>query len=383
MTAATESARAEIDAIDDQLADLYLRRLRAVSAVSEAKRAAGLPVRDPARERAILARVAGKMGPDLAPDAVLLFNTIFSLSRARQRALLAGDSPLVAAIRDAADRTPAAFPSQAVVACQGTEGAYSQLAAAALFPIPTLLFFNSFKDVFSAVEKGMCRYGILPVENSSAGSVTAVYDQMVRHRFHIVRAVRQRIAHVLLAPPGVDFSEIREITSHAHALAQCSGFLHAHPGIRQTPAANTAVAARALAASGRRDLAVIASRPCADLYNLAVLRDDVSDAATNYTRFICISKDLEIYPDSRKFSIMMSLPHRPGSLGGVLGRFTAIGVNLTKLESRPIPGMDFEFLFTFDFEARPQDPAVLRLLAELAADPEIERFTFLGAYAET
>ena len=379
----TAEIRAEIDSIDDQIADLYLRRLRAVSSIVESKQVGGKPVHDPAREREILARVAAKMGPGLAPDAVLLFNTLFSLSRARQRSLIVGESPLVRSVRDAIARTPADFPAQATVACQGTEGAYSQLAAAALFPIPTLLFFNTFEDVFSAVEKGMCRYGVLPVENSSAGSVTAVYDQMVRHRFHIVRAVRQRIAHVMLAPPGVAFSDIREVTSHAHALAQCSDFLHAHPAIRQTPTSNTAVAARALAASGRRDLAVIASRPCADLYGLSVLRDDVSNAQVNYTRFICISKDLEIYPDSRKFSIMMSLPHRPGSLGGILGRFTAIGVNLTKLESRPIPGMDFEFLFTFDFEARPDDAGVLKLLAELAADPEIERFTFLGAYAES
>ena len=229
----------------------------------------------------------------------------------------------------------------------------------------------------------MCRYGILPVENSSAGSVTAVYDQMVRHRFHIVRAIRQRIDHVLLALPGVAFSDVREVTSHAHALAQCSDFLHAHPAIRQTPAINTAVAARTLAASGRRDLAVIASRPCADLYGLSVVHEDISNSRSNYTRFLCISKDLEIYPDSRKFSLMMSLPHRPGALASILDRFTAIGVNLTKLESRPIPGMDFEFRFTFDFEARPGDERVLGLLAELSSDPEIEHFTFLGAYAES
>ena len=228
----------------------------------------------------------------------------------------------------------------------------------------------------------MCRYGILPIENSSAGSVTAVYDQMVRHNFRIVRAVRQRIAHVLLAPKGVKFEEIREVTSHAHALAQCSEFLHANRKIRQTPAANTAVAARQLVSSGRRDLAVIASRPCADIYGLDIVRDDVANAQVNYTRFICISKDLEIYPDSRKFSIMMSLPHRPGSLSTILAKFASIDVNLTKLESRPIPGMDFEFLFTFDFEAPPTDTAVLALLSELSQDPGIEHFTFLGAYAE-
>ena len=378
----TEQIRAEIDAIDDQIVDLYLRRLQASDEIAEVKKNAGTAIFNPAREREILTRVAQKVGPEKAGDAAILFSTLFSISRARQRGLICGEGRLGEEIRDAAERTPADFPMQATVACQGSEGAYSQLAASSLFKIPTILFFNTFEDVFSAVEKGMCRYGILPIENSSAGSVTAVYDMMVRHNFRIVRAVRQRIAHVLLAPRGVKFEEIREVTSHAHALAQCSEFLHANRQIRQTPAANTAVAARQLASSGRRDLAVIASRPCANIYGLDIVRDDVANAQVNYTRFICISKELEIYPDSRKFSIMMSLPHRPGSLSTILANFASIDVNLTKLESRPIPGMDFEFLFTFDFEARPQDPAVLKLLAELSTDPEIEHFTFLGAYAE-
>ena len=377
-----ESIRAEIDAIDDQIVDLYLRRLKASDEIAEVKKTAGTAIFNPAREREILTRVAQKVGPELEGDAALLFTTLFSISRARQRGLIGGEGAIGGAIRKAVAETPATFPSQAIVACQGTEGAYSQIAASALFKIPTILFFNTFEDVFSAVEKGMCRYGILPIENSSAGSVTAVYDQMVRHNFRIVRAVRQRIAHVLLAPRGVKFEEIREVTSHAHALAQCSEFLHANRQIHQTPAANTAVAARQLASSGRRDLAVIASRPCADIYGLDIVRDNVANTQVNYTRFICISKELEIYPDSRKFSIMMSLPHRPGALSTILAKFASIDVNLTKLESRPIPGMDFEFLFTFDFEARPQDPAVLKLLAELASDPEIEHFTFLGAYAE-
>ena len=153
-----------------------------------------------------------------------------------------------------------------------------------------------------------------------------------------------------------------------------------HPKWTLSPAANTAVAARTLASRGGTDGAVIASRQCADLYGLDVIAEDISDVSTNFTRFICISKNLEIYPGSRKFSIMMTLPHRPGALYGVMSKFAAINVNLTKLESRPIPGMDFEFRFTFEFEASPSDPGVLGLISELSLDPEIERFTFLGAY---
>lgn len=374
--------RSEIDAIDDALVDLYARRVKAVAEVAETKRGTGTPIYNPERERQIVARLAERVGADLAGDVAWLYDTIFTASRARQRAILADEGRIGAEVRAAAAKTPASFPEMATVACQGADGAYSQQALSSLFKIPTILFFNSFEDVFSAVEKGMCKYGILPVENSLAGSVTAVYDLMVRHNFRIVRAFRQKIAHVLLAPEGVKLGDIREVTSHSQALSQCSEFLQAHKGIRQTSCSNTAVAARAVAQSGRRDLAVIASRACAELYGLSVVMENVSNTRHNFTRFICISKDLEIYPDSRKISIMMSLPHRPGSLSNILSRFASVGVNLTKLESRPVPGMDFEFMFTFDFEANPLDPGVMRLLAELSSDPEIESFTFLGAYAE-
>ena len=127
---------------------------------------------------------------------------------------------------------------------------------------------------------------------------------------------------------------------------------------------------------------MIASRECAELYGLDVLREDISNTASNYTRFICISKRAEIYPDADKFSVMMSLNHRPGALTDVLGKFAAAGVNLTKLESRPVPGSDFEFRFIFDFEASPRDPRVLKMLSGFSIDPEIEHFTFIGSYAE-
>ena len=272
--------------------------------------------------------------------------------------------------------------NRAVVACCGTEGSYAQQATSLMFPLPTIAYFNSFEKVFEAVEQGMCPYGILPIENSAAGSVAAVYDLMLKHKFHIVRALRLKIDHVLLAPPGVKLEDVREVTSHPHALAQCKNFFKAHPEIAQVAGINTAVAAKEVSTSGRKDLAVIASRACAELYGLSVVAEGIQDAAYNYTRFICISKDLEIYPDANKFSIMLSLPHRPGSLNAIISKFASIDVNLTKLESRPIPGMDFEFRFTFDFEAPPTDPGVLSLLSELSRDPEIEHFDFLGAYAE-
>ena len=245
------SIREEIDSIDRELARLFQRRLEIVGQVAASKLERVAPVSDPARERDILSRVTAAVGPEYENGARLFFSTLFGISKARQRTMLAGESPLVDRIRAAASKGTR-FPNRAVVACAGTEGSYAQEATSLMFPLPTILYFNGFEPVFEAVEQGLCPYGILPIENSAAGSVSAVYDLMVRHRFHIVRALRLKVDHVLLAARGVKLEDVREIVSHPHALAQCSAFLKAHPGVKATPGVNTAVAAKELANSGRR-----------------------------------------------------------------------------------------------------------------------------------
>ena len=374
--------RKEIDVLDEEMAKLFVRRMACADRVAEAKRGTGKAVTDPGREREILGKVAERVGPELESEGRLLFSTLMSVSRGRQRAQLADDGKFAKAIADAMSATSALFPSKAGVACPGAEGGYSQQAAVAFVQFPSILYFRDFESVFAAVEQGMCAYGVLPIENSTAGSVTQVYDLMAKHDFRIARALKLRIRHVLLAPKGVKLADVKEVASHPHALAQCGEFLKAHKAIKAVPASNTASAAADLAKSGRTDAAVIASRECAELYGLDILKDDISDTPSNFTRFICISRKTEIYPDANKFSLMMSLAHRPGALADILVRFAAVGVNLTKLESRPVPGSDFEFRFIFDFEASPHDTRVVRLLSSLASDPEVEHFTFLGAYAE-
>lgn len=374
--------RKEIDAVDEEMTKLFVRRMACADQVAAAKRGTGKPVLDPGREREILAKVAERVGPALESEGKLLFSTLLSVSRGRQRAQLADDGMFAKAMAEAMSATPAIFPSKANVACPGAEGGYSQQAAVAFVKFPSLFYFRDFESVFTAVEEGMCEYGVLPIENSTAGSVTQVYDLMAKHDFKIAKALKLRIRHVLLAPKGVELADVKEIASHPQAIAQCAEFLKAHQGVRTVPASNTAAAAAELAKSGRKDAAVIASRECAELYGLDILADDISDTTSNFTRFICISRKTEIYPDANKFSLMMSLSHRPGSLADILIRFGAVGVNLTKLESRPVPGSDFEFRFIFDFEASPHDVRVVKLLSSLASDPEVEHFTFLGAYAE-
>jgi chorismate mutase/prephenate dehydratase len=375
-----QDIRGQLDQIDDQLIGLFARRMRLVSDVAAYKKENGLPILDSGRERQIINRVSLAAGEDLEHYAKLLYQTLFSVSRAYQARQLLPKSTLMSELERAAENVRPRMPERVTVACQGTEGAYSQKITDRMFEFADILYMNTFNDVFNAVEKGMCPFGVLPIENSTAGSVTQVYDLMEKHRFHIVKAARQRIDHRLLALPGVQIEDIREVVSHEQALRQCGAFLAAHPKIKVTAMENTAKAAAFAAASGRRDLAAIASQECAQLYGLETLSDAITDTGNNATRFICIAKDLQVYAGANKISLMLSAAHRPGSLYRLLSHISVMGVNLTKLESRPIPGKNFEFRFFFDIEASILDPAIRALMEQLKQDSD--QFVFLGNYEE-
>lgn len=374
-----QDLRAEIDRIDEELTDLFCRRMNISAEVAAYKKERGIHVLDRTREREILARVGKQAGEPFELYARTLYSVLFDLSRSYQNKFFHGENELAADIRRAAEIN-APFPRKGVIACQGVEGSYSQMACDKLFSMPEVMYFRSFEGVFQAVEQGLCEFGVLPIENSSNGSVDRVYDLMQRYRFHIVRSIRMHIDHKLLAKPGVDFSEIREIISHEQALGQCSEFLSRNPQIKVVVCENTAAAAKLVARSDRRDIAALSSQSCAQLYGLETLAEHVQNSENNYTRFICIAKDLAIYPGADRISLMLSVEHTPGSLYRLIARFAALGLNLTKLESRPIVGRDFEFLFYFDLEASVWSEDVIRLIAECAA--QNATFVFLGSYGE-
>lgn len=375
-----QKLREEINQIDTQLVELFIKRMDTAANIAKYKLENQLPVFDSRRERDVLNRIAELAGEKMEPYTNRLFNTLFDLSRAYQNQLIPHNSQLAQEIQAAACEVTQPFPSKAKVACQGTEGSYSQEAGDKLFSLPRLMFFNDFEAVFQSVEKGLCEYGILPVENSLAGTVIPVYDLMEKYKFYIVRSIRLRINHTLLAKKGVALGDIQEIVSHEQAIRQCSEYLKAHPHIKVTYFSNTAAAAKYVADSGRTDLAAISSEACAKLYDLTVLSDHIQNRDNNYTRFICIAKTLQIYPGANKISLMLALPHKPGSLYTLLAKFSALGLNLTKLESRPMTGKDFEFLFYFDFEASAYSPETVNLLSEL--DSSLDKFIFLGSYSE-
>lgn len=372
--------RQKIDALDDQITRLFVERMQTVGEVAAAKQATGKAIRDRARERSVVNRVTAQAGDEYAPYVKDLYKLIFELSCGYQSSLAGYRSSLGERLNGAcAQYLGKKLPNRALVACQGTEGAYAQQACEKLFEYPDILYFDSFDGVFNAVERGMCEYGVLPIENSTAGSVTQVYDLMEKHSFHIVGARKLRIDHCLMRKVGAS-GPIREIVSHEQALRQCSEYLQAHPECRAVAMENTAVAAEFAASTERDDVAVIASKACAGLYNLEIVDESVSNAQSNYTRFICISRDLEVYPGARKISITCSLPHEAGTLNAIISRLAIAGINLCKLESRPIPGREFEFRFFFDLEADLHDAEVVKLICELEA--RTERFVFLGAYEE-
>lgn len=373
--------REQINEIDREMLDLFLRRMQVSSNVAEYKRKNGLPVLDAARERELLANIAGQAGEDLDEYAIVLYSTILSLSRSFQHKKLSPDSKYGAIIENARETTAKLFPEKARVACQGVEGAYSQIAASKMFKIPSILYFSSFDGVFAAIESGMCEYGVLPIENSTAGSVKRVYDLMVDHNLYVVRSMRVKIDHNLLAKPGTKLSDIKEIFSHEQAIDQSAAFLRTFKDVKVTVCPNTAVAARMVAESDRTDVAALSSRDCAELYGLESLANSVQDKSNNYTRFICVAKNPQIYPGADRTSIMLVTPHKPGALYNVLARINALGLNLLKLESRPLPEREFEFMFYFDIEGSAYSPELLELISELESDSE--EFKYLGTYAES
>lgn len=372
--------RNRINEIDDQMIALFVERMKIAADVAGAKAEKNLPVLDQRREQAVLERVMDKAGEEFELYANKLYQTMFDISKSYQSGILTKDTALSLQIKEAISQPKMEFPRKAIVACQGVEGSYAAKACSRLFMLPSTMYFQNFESVFNAVESGLCQYGVLPIENSSAGSVTEVYDLMVKHKFYIVKSLKLHIAHSLMAKQGVKLEDVKEVISHQQALSQCSEFLDALPDVKVTVFENTAAAAKYVAESDRTDIAALCSPDCAKLYGLQVLKEDVQNNGNNYTRFICIAKNMEIYAGSNKISLLLALDHRPGSLHEMIGKLSCRGLNLCKLESRPIPGKDFEFRFYFDMDASVFSSEVLLVLKEM--EQAAEKFSFLGCYSE-
>ncbi len=366
--------RSEIDAIDRELAALFLRRMGVTEKVGEYKLRQGLAVLDPQRERQVIAAKTALTGdPAAKADLADLYQSIMAISRRQQRKLVKeeGADPALERWQRALDarREPVAAPR---VAYQGEPGCYSDEATAGFFgegvQARGLPWFD---DVFAALDAGEVDYAMLPIENSSTGSIRQVYDLLGRYDFSLVGEWQVKVEHCLAALPGVALEDIETVYSHEQGLMQCDKFLSGHRNWKQVPVLDTAGSAKQVSETADRHGAAICSVRAARLYGLNVLQERINHNAANVTRFVVVSPKLELREGRDKIAALFSLPHQTGSLHEILSVFAVQGFNLTKIESRPIPGRDWEYLFFLEFTGDILSPGmegVLRELSQLSAD---------------
>lgn len=369
--------RNEIDKLDDELIPLLLKRMDISRQVAEYKVQNGIPVLNEQRELEILEDVASKCG-EQGEVIKTVFSAIMDASRALQHKIIGGGEELRNLISNAKSEKNLTANGEPI-ACQGVQGAYSGEAAKALFPDSPIDFHKQFEDVFEAVNQNKARFGIIPVENSTAGSVHESYDLIMKYKFFIVGAYDLKVDHCLCAKPGVKFEDIENVYSHTQALSQCNIFLKNFDFTGIT-FSNTAAAAKFVSESEKNNIAAICSESAAKKYGLKIIRKGIQNVTNNTTRFIVISKELVIDEHAEKISLIFSAPHRTGSLYRVLGRFSMTGLNLTKLESRPVANGKFDYYFYVDILGSVRDEQTLDLLCALS--DELPEFSFLGNYYE-
>jgi prephenate dehydratase len=267
----------------------------------------------------------------------------------------------------------------AVVAYQGEPGAYSEAGAHALFPDAEHHPFPSIRTVFESVEVGRARWGLVPMDNSQAGSINETYDLFLRHGLHLVGETIVRVDHALLALPGSTIDDVREVISHPQAIAQCEEFLSGLDDVNVRAEYNTAGAAKRIADGKLAGVAAIASRRAGELYGLETLADRIQTYPDNYTRFGALSRDPAPLAEPDKTSLVFGVGHVAGSLYRCLGAFAERHLNLTKLESRPRPGRPWEYVFYADVDAAAELPEMVEALAALSEHATFTRV--LGTYA--
>jgi chorismate mutase / prephenate dehydratase len=266
------------------------------------------------------------------------------------------------------------------VAAQGVPGSYAGIAAKKLCPGGEIVFYETWEEVFTAVGRGEADSGVLPIENSTAGSVLEIYDLLLKYRFYISGAIKLAINHCLLGVPGATENSVTDVYSHPQAFSQCRGFIKEH-GYSRHVCLNTAAAAKMVAGSGDVTKAAIASSDCAEIYGLDVIRAPIQQESGNRTRFISVTRRPETRPGADRISLVFALPHQTGSLYRILARFAQGGHNLTKIESRPVPDRPFEYYFYVDFCGNVGAEKTAAMLGEL--QKELPVFHFLGNYGET
>ena len=346
-----ERLRKEIDEIDAGIVRLFERRMAVTEQIGRYKQKNGLPVLDNRRQQEVLeSKAALPEDPSLRADVVMLYETIMGLSRRQQRGIVREglQEPNYARV-EAAVKNLRQPPEHPAVAYQGVPGAYSEQAAADFFGSGAeITGLPRFEDVFLAIREGRADYGVVPIENNSTGGIRQIYDLLARYEFYLVGETAVRVEHCLCAPEGADLDTITNVYSHEQGLFQCERFLSRFPW-KRVPQEDTAGSARIVAESGDRSKAAICSSRAAELYGLEILERNINTNTNNTTRFVIVSPVMELPEGRDKICISLTTAHHSGSLHEILTIFARHGLNLVKLESRPVQGKNWEYMFFIDF----------------------------------
>lgn len=372
-----QECRKQLDGIDQQLVKLFEERMKICGNVAEYKIATGKQVYDGERERQKLAAVAEMAHGEYNQTAIQeLFTQIMTISRRYQYRMTAEQGRQERLGYEQVEQLPM---DGIRVVYQGVEGAYGHAAALQYFGEEAdICHVPTFEEAMQVVQEGRADYGVLPIENSTAGAVIDNYDLQIKYSNHIVAETFVQVRHMLLGCQEAEAEDIRTVFSHPQALMQCSEFLNRQKGVKQISLENTAVAAKKVVADQDKTQAAIASEIAGKLYGLKVLRSGIQNNKNNTTRFIILSRQPLYRKDAGKVSITFELPHRSGTLYNILGHFIFNGVNMRMIESRPIPGRSWEYRFFIDIEGNLADAAVQNALNGVAA--EAQNMRILGNY---
>ncbi len=330
--------RKDIDKIDEQLLELFKERMTLAGNVARYKAANNMVVFQGDREKAIIERVKANSPEELKKSAAFLFMNIMDISKCAQASDITPDIE-IPHLRKVMHR-----PS---VAVQGVEGGYGHAAYNNLFENGNASFYASFAEVFEAVENGDVDYGILPIENSTAGEVTVNMELLEKHHVYINRTTRVECAHVLAAKHGVREEDIRILFGHEQAIRQCSDYIESRRGLTVIPYHNNGAAALMVSENASNELGCICSEECAEMHGLSILHKGIATDPNNATRFICISKQLEVYDEAETIAVSLSIPNIAGSLYRMLTKFAVNGINMSKIQSKPLP-VDIRLKFPED-----------------------------------
>ena len=366
--------RKDIDKIDEQLLELFKQRMTLTGDVARYKAQNNMVVFQGDREKAIIDRVKQNSPEELRKSAAFLFMNIMDISKCAQASDITPDDPIphLTLVMDK--------PS---VAVQGTEGAYGHAAYNQLFKNGNASFYASFAEVFEAVENGDVDYGVLPIENSTAGEVTVNMELLEKHHVYINRTTKVECAHVLAAKHGVKEEDVKILFGHEQAIRQCESYIEGRQGLTVIPYHNNASAALMVAENPSNELGCICSEECAEMHGLDILHKGIATDPNNATRFICISKQLEVYSGAENIAVSLSIPNIAGSLYRMLTKFAVNGINMTKIQSKPLPvdiRLKFpdDHMFYIEFPGNINDSATRKLLKNF--ETEYNYFKFHGNF---